>query len=138
MVEDIKTTVRTSFDVINKNDLAAFQKALAPKFHAAFTDVAKRAHTAFPDMKLTVDDVISEGDKVVTRWTMTGTHKGLARQSVLGEVKPTGKRVTVQGITIHQVQNGVIVDTWGVTGKLEALEQLGLMAEYTAALAHKR
>jgi predicted ester cyclase len=130
MSEENKTLVRKSFNAIDRQDLATFQKALAPKFHAVFSDVAKRAHAAFPDMKITVDDVISEGDKVVTRWTMTGTHKGLARHSRLGEVKPTGRAVKVQGITIHEIQNGVIVNTWGVTAKLEALEQLGLVGDF--------
>lgn len=130
MSEQNKALIRGSFDAVGKQDLAAFQKALAPKFHAVFTDVAKRAHMAFPDMRITVDDMISEGDKVVTRWTMTGTHKGQARQSRLGEVKPTGRPVKIEGITIHEIQNSVIVNTWGVTGKLEALEQLGLVGEF--------
>jgi len=136
MSEENKALIRRSFDAIGKQDLAGFQKALAPHFHNVFADVAKRAHAAFPDMRITVDDVISEGDKVVTRWTMTGTHKGQARHSRLGEVKPTGRPVKVQGITIHQIQNGVITNTWGVTGKLEALEQLGLVGEF-AKVAHQ-
>jgi predicted ester cyclase len=135
MALDIATTVRNTFDTINNKDLATFQKALDPKFQAVFSDAAQRARTAFPDMKLTVDDVITEGDKVVTRWTMTGTHKGTVSQFPLGEVKPTGKPVTVQGITIHQVQNGVIVNSWGVTGQLEALIQLGLVGDYATAVS---
>ena len=136
MSEEHKALVRKSIDAIGKQDLATFQKALAPKFHAVFTDVAKRAHAAFPDMKITVDDVISEGNKVVTRWTMTGTHKGQSRHSRLGEVKPTGRPVKVEGITIHQIENGVITNTWGVTGKLEALEQLGLVGEFAKVAQH--
>jgi len=136
-VSALKDTVRQSFDVISKNDMASFQKNLDPKFHAVYSDVASRAHAAFPDMKLSVDDVIAEGDKVVTRWTMTGTHKGVSRQSVLGEVKPTGKSVKVQGITIHQLANGVIVNSWGVTGKLEALQQLGLVGDYAKAVERR-
>src|SRR5579884_3666181 len=135
MPDDLKTVIRKSFDVINKNDMASFQKGLSPKFHAVFTDVAKRAHTAFPDMKLTVEDVISEGDKVVTRWTMTGTHKGHARHEKLGDVKPTGTPLKVNGITIHRIQNGVIIDSWGVTEELEALQQLGLVGDYAKAIA---
>ena len=132
-----KTMIRSSFDVINKNDLSALKKQLDPKFRDLFADVATRAHTAFPDMKIAVDDVISEGDKVVTRWTMTGTHKGKARHSRLGEVKPTGKKVKVTGITIHRIENGVIVESWGATNKLEALEQLGLVSDFAKVVGGK-
>jgi predicted ester cyclase len=131
---DLKTVVTNTFNVINTRNLTALKTSVAPKFQTVFADVATRAHAAFPNMKLTVDDVITEGDKVVTRWTMTGTHTGLARQSQMGEVKPTGKPVKVQGITIHQVENGVIVNTWGATGKLEALVQLGLLGAYAKAV----
>lgn len=132
-----QNTVRRSFDVINSNDIQSFQKVLDPKFQQVYSDVASRARAAFPDMKLTVDDVIAEGNKVVTRWTMTGTHNGVSRQSVLGEVQPTGKQVSIQGITIHQVENGVIVNSWGVTGKLEALQQLGLVGNYARAVGQQ-
>jgi predicted ester cyclase len=133
-VLDLKTVVSNTFNVINTRNLTALKTSVAPKFQTVFADVATRVQAAFPNMKLTVDDVITEGDKVVTRWTMTGTHTGLARQSQMGEVKPTGKPVTVQGITIHQIQNGVIVDSWGATGKLEALVQLGLVGAYAKAV----
>jgi predicted ester cyclase len=134
MAHDIKTVVSNAFHVLNQNDLKAFGKTLSPKFQAAFADAAARARAAFPDMQLTVNDVISEGNKVVTRWTMTGTHKGVAREPLLGEVKPTGKHVTVQGITISQIENGVIVETWGATSELGALVQLGLVGHYAKAV----
>jgi predicted ester cyclase len=136
MSEENKALIRKAFDVINKGDASGLKKHLDTKFHNVYEDVLKRAHTAFPDMRLVVDDVIAEGDKVVTRWTLVGTHKGEARQSRMGIVKPTGKHLTVHGITIHRISDNRIVESWGETGKLEALEQLGLLDEFTRKVAH--
>src|SRR5919112_6596409 len=61
---------------------------------------------AFPDLNATVEDVIAEGDKVVTRWTIRGTHQGEIEE--FGP--PTGKRAELQGISIHRVADGKIVE----------------------------
>jgi predicted ester cyclase len=132
-----KTLIRNSFDVINKKDHSALKKLLHPTLRDTFVDVATRAHAAFPDLKIVIDDVITEGDKTCTRWHFDGTHKGKARHSRLGDVKPTGKKVTVTGITIHRIENGVIVESWGATDKLEALEQLGLVSDFAKAVGGK-
>jgi predicted ester cyclase len=62
---------------------------------------------AFPDVQLTVDDQIAEGDKVVTRWHCEMTHLG-----TLGSLPATGKRVTITGITIDRFEGGKIVEAW--------------------------
>ncbi len=61
--------------------------------------------TAFPDMNPTVEDVLAEGDKVVTRWTMRGTHQG----GIEKFGPPTGRQIEVEGITIHRIEGGKIV-----------------------------
>lgn len=75
---------------------------------------------AFPDINLRLEDVICEGDFVVDRWTATGTHKG----SLFG-VAPTGKRVTVTGITINRIANGRIAESWINWDNLGLMQQLG-------------
>jgi len=74
---------------------------------------------AFPDRVLIADDMIAVEDKVITRWTWTGTHKG----QYLG-IEPTGKRVTVTGITISRIEDGKVVEEWEEVNRLGLLKQL--------------
>jgi steroid delta-isomerase-like uncharacterized protein len=85
---------------------------------------------AFPDLRMTVEDQIAEGDKVVTRWTAVGTHQG----EVMG-VPASGKTVTVTGIGIDRLENGVIVEVWGSWDTLGMLQQMGAIPEPQAAQA---
>ena len=78
--------------------------------------------SAFPDMKMTVEDIIATGDRVVTRWAATGTHQG-----VLMGVPPTGKHVTATGIGIDRVSGGRVVETWGEFDALGVMQQLGVV-----------
>jgi predicted ester cyclase len=66
--------------------------------------------------------LIAEGDKVVSRGSWTGPHTG-----PLGNIPPTGKKVTVSGIDIIRVANGKIVEHWEATDSLGLLTQLGLI-----------
>lgn len=77
---------------------------------------------AFPDLHLTVEDMIAEGDKVVVRNTVTGTHRG----EYLG-LPPTGKSVTYNEIFIFRFVNGRVVETWGVVDVLSQMKQLGMI-----------
>jgi hypothetical protein len=76
----------------------------------------------YPDIQLTVEDVIAEGDKVVARNTVTGTHQG----EFMG-VGPTGKSVTYNEIFIFRFANGRVVETWGVVDVLSQMKQLGVI-----------
>jgi steroid delta-isomerase-like uncharacterized protein len=78
--------------------------------------------TGFPDLKVTIEDIIAEGDKVVTRWTFRGTHKG-----ELGGIPPTGKQVTMTGITIDRIADGKTVESWWNSDGLGFLQQLGVI-----------
>src|SRR3712207_4724448 len=78
--------------------------------------------TAFPDMSTTVEDVIAEGEKVVTRVTIRGTHQGEVEEYG----PPTGKQVELEGITIHRFEDGKIVEEWNSYDNLSILQQLGL------------
>ena len=80
--------------------------------------------TAFPDMSATVEDVIAEGDKVVTRVTLRGTHQGEVEE--FGP--PTGRQVEIEGITIHRIEDGKIAEEWNSYDNLSMMQQLGLAA----------
>ena len=74
---------------------------------------------AFPDFKFTVLDLIAENDKVVACWNISGTHQGEYRG-----VAPTGKKISVDGITINQLANGKIMDSyvsWDLWGLMQQL-----------------
>jgi len=87
-----------------------------PKGSRQFVETTR---AAFPDLRFTIHDQIAEGDKVVTRWTMTGTHS----DALMG-IAPTGKRVTVTGISIARFQAGRLVETWNNWDRLTMLQQL--------------
>lgn len=78
---------------------------------------------AFADMRLTVEDQVAEGDKVVTRWRGQMTHAGH-----LAGAAPTGRRVTVTGITIDRFEDGKIVEAWRSMDTLGLLQGIGALA----------
>jgi steroid delta-isomerase-like uncharacterized protein len=81
--------------------------------------------TAFPDLKATVEDQLAEGDKVVTRWTLRGTHQGEIEE--FGP--PTGRQMELKGISISRIEGGKIVEEWEVYDNLSVMQQLGLVPE---------
>ena len=87
---------------------------------------AARYWSAFPDLRITIDDQIAEADKVVTRWTAHGTHTG----RLMG-VPPTGKSVIVTGIRVDRVFGGRIVESWAEFDQLGMLLQLGVASALT-------
>jgi steroid delta-isomerase-like uncharacterized protein len=85
-------------------------------------EVFGRLHRAFPDLRVTVEDAIAEGDKVVSRNSVTGTHQG----EYMG-IPPTGKSVTYNEIFIARFVDGRIAETWGVVDVLSQMRQLGMI-----------
>lgn len=83
--------------------------------------------SAYPDARVTVDQQLAEGDMVATRWTGRGTHEG----DLLG-VAPTGKRVTITGITFSRLKDGKIVEEFQNWDTFGMMQQLG--AVHAAAL----
>lgn len=76
---------------------------------------------AFPDLHVSIDDTIAEGDRVVIRWTARGTHQG----ELMG-VPPTGKQAVVTGINIFRVSDGCLQEEWVNWDTLGLLQQLGV------------
>ncbi len=89
-----------------------------------FKEGARMYKVAFPDGHAVIEDVLAEGDKVVTRWTYTGTHKG----EMMG-IPPTGKRVTFTGIIIDRIAGGKIAEHWVEFDMLGVLQQLGVVPQ---------
>jgi steroid delta-isomerase-like uncharacterized protein len=87
---------------------------------------------AFPDVRLTINDQIAEGDKVVTRWTATGTHKG----ELMG-IAPTGKHATTTGVNIERYEGGKVVEGWSNYDMLGLLQQLGVVPSLATAGASR-
>jgi steroid delta-isomerase-like uncharacterized protein len=77
---------------------------------------------AFPDGRTTVEDVIAEGDRVAYRWSFRGTHQG----ELMG-IPPTGKEVTITGITVDRISGGKIEEEWNNFDQLGVLRQLGVV-----------
>jgi predicted ester cyclase len=128
---NVATARRWTEEVYNGKDLTVLDDILDPSaIHhgAAFPDVAgveaiKEAlagtFDSFPDITLTVDDTIADGDLVVVRWSGTGTNDG----SWLG-TEPTGKLANFTGINIYRFSCGKIVESWSEMDALSVLSDL--------------
>ena len=81
---------------------------------------------AFPDLGMTVEDQVADGDKVATRWTARGTHEG----DIMG-IGATGRIAEVTGTTIQRIHEGKIVEGWTNWDVLGLLGQLGVAPEPT-------
>ncbi|MFQ5966557.1 MAG: ester cyclase [Acidimicrobiia bacterium] len=79
---------------------------------------------AFPDLSATIDDIIVEGDKVVTRVRFSGTHQGEFQG-----IPATGRKIDIQTIDILAYRDGKISEHWGVTDQLAMMQQLGVIEE---------
>jgi steroid delta-isomerase-like uncharacterized protein len=134
-IEQNKDIVRHYQDIYNKNELQRLHEVVAedlltPKIMPGVPqglEGAKAAHqimlAGFPDYQTTIDELIAEGDKVVARITMTGTHTG----SFMG-VPPTGRFISFTGIYIARVVNGKIVEHWGEEDGVSLLQQMGILS----------
>jgi steroid delta-isomerase-like uncharacterized protein len=101
-----------------------------PPWREGLTALVTTWRTAFLDMRETVKDLISEGDKVVGRFTMRGTHSG----EYMG-VPPTGRSVAMSGIDIVRVAGGKIAEFWYGEHLLELMQQVGAIQSFSADYA---
>jgi predicted ester cyclase len=85
-----------------------------------FKQTVTMYRSAFPDVRITVDDVIAADDRVVLRWHSEGTHRG-----ELEGLAPTGARGSVTGISIDRWENGKVVESWSEWDNLGLARQLG-------------
>jgi steroid delta-isomerase-like uncharacterized protein len=87
----------------------------------AYKREVARFVTGFPDLRFTVEDMVAESDKVAVLWTISGTHKGEFRG-----ISPTGRKVSVEGITINHIEDGKIMDSYISVDYLGLMQQLGV------------
>ncbi len=84
----------------------------------------------FPDLHSTIEDMVSENDKVVLRWRIEGTHTG----EFMG-IAPSNKKITLDITEIFRVANGQLVEAWDQFDRLSLMQQIGAipMPEETSA-----
>ena len=122
----------------NKHNLALLDEVLAdcvwyrPETGELKGEALKQflasVYTAFPDIRFTIQDQVAEGDKLVTRWSCTGTHKG----EFMG-LAPTGKQMTTSGMTSSRIVEGKYVEVRQEWDALGFLQQLGAVPQATEA-----
>jgi steroid delta-isomerase-like uncharacterized protein len=83
---------------------------------------------AFPDLRLTIEQQLAEGEYVATRWSARGTHQG----DLMG-IAPTGKQATVTGITVDRIVDGRFVESWTNWDTLGLMQQLGVIPALASA-----
>ncbi len=90
---------------------------------AAFKTFYSNMRGTLPDLHIAIEDMVAEGDKVVARFTVDGTHQGDA----LG-VPPTGRRVSISGMVMARIADGKIAHAWNCLDQLALLKQLGALS----------
>ncbi|MCK4993347.1 MAG: ester cyclase [Bacteroidales bacterium] len=119
-------------DFWNKHNIAAYDKYFTSDFvyHYAEGDMNGEQYkglcqayiTAFPDLHITTNDLIAEGDKITKIWTAQGTHKG----ELMG-IPATGKPILVKGIEVFRLADGKIAELWASMDNLGMMQQLGVI-----------
>jgi predicted ester cyclase len=135
MSQEYKTALQNLIgEGFNKKNLTAFDAyfspalidhALPPGLPAGFEGrkvFVSAFITAFPDIHIHIEDTVAEGNKLVTRWSAHGTHKG----DLMG-VPPTGKEVSITGTAIDRFENGQSVEHWEIIDQLGLMQQLGVI-----------
>ena len=121
MHSTIKSLAARYYEAWNKADLSIPDEIFAPDFRIhdpgspvkltmgpdGVKERITKYRTAFPDLPITVEDVVGSGDRVATRWTLRGTHLGTFKN-----LEATGGRIEVAGITIHRIARARIVEGW--------------------------
>jgi steroid delta-isomerase-like uncharacterized protein len=85
-------------------------------------EVVSMFHSAMPDLRVVIEDMIAEGDKVATRYSLEGTHEG-----ELFGAPSTGKRLSIKSITVERVSEGKIREHWRATDEMGMMRQLGIL-----------
>ena len=135
MSEQNKAIVRRLFDeMMDMGNMAVFDEIYAANliYHGTgelensdlegLKQLVTAIANAFPNFPGTLDDIIAEGDKVVYRWTFSGTHK-----AEFNGLPATGKHVEVRAISVNRVAGGKIVEEWENFDQLGMMQQLGVI-----------
>ena len=128
------TYEQTWIDGLNRGDVSVADKVFARNcvIHingspersldvAGFKQMIAGLLSAFPDLRLTIEDQIVTGDKVATRWVAEGTNS-----APFGNVPATGRRVRVDGLVLDHIADGIVVERWEQWDQAGMMQQLGL------------
>jgi steroid delta-isomerase-like uncharacterized protein len=138
-IDDNKAVVRRWFDEVVSHGNMSSLDAICAQCHPQFAVVrgvvepapqgipglkglVTSLRTAFPDLNAKVDEQIAEGDKVVSRVTMSGTHQG----EFMG-MPPTGRSFTIAGVSIWEVRGGQLISEWVNWDSMGMMKQLGVV-----------
>ena len=134
-VEENKANERRVVEeILNKGNLSAIPELITTDYiyHGAagmdvkgaegFKRTVMQIRAAFPDLHVTIEDMVGEQDKVVVRLTYRGTHEG----DLLG-IPPTGKKTAITEIKIIYWQDGKAVEAWGILDMYGLMQQLGAL-----------
>ena len=121
---DTELMSRTIDEVVHPDALIRTPLPIEATGPQALKEVFGRLHMAFPDLHVKVEDLIAEGDKVVSRNSVSGTHQG----EYMG-LQPTGKSIMYNEIFIFRFVSGRITETWGVVDVFSQMRQLGAIRE---------
>jgi steroid delta-isomerase-like uncharacterized protein len=135
--EENKAIMRRYFSVFEQGNIDLLDELLAPDYinHTPATPelptgpegvkgVVSMFRGGMPDLRVVIEDMIAEGDKVATRYTLEGTHEG-----ELFGVPPTAQRLSIKSFTVERVSEGRIRDHWRVSDNLDMMQQLGIVSE---------
>ena len=119
-------------EVFNEGRLDMLEQLLSPSYiyqdappgtppnADGIRQVVTNARTAFPDLKVTIEDMVGEGDKICARLTTRGTHKG-----VFFDIPPTGKTISMKGLTMIHIVDGRMAASWVLNDVMSLMNQLG-------------
>jgi predicted ester cyclase len=122
-VQENEAVVQRWIQLQNEGRLDLLEEVLTPVHAQQYREGNALFQRAFPGYQQTIEDMISDGDKVVSRMTMRGVHRG----EFLG-IAPTGKDVTFEVIAIDRLEEGKVTESWEIGDILGLLIQLGAIS----------
>jgi predicted ester cyclase len=135
MSEEYKTAARNFIEKgLNRKDMSALDEYFSPRLtdHALPPGLptglegrkmfASALLAAFPDLHVQLEDMVAEGEKLVTRYTVHGTHNG----ELMG-IPPTGRQVSIGGIAMDRFEDGQSVEHWEQFDQMGLMQQLGVI-----------
>jgi len=112
----------------NEQRLEVIDEFIAsPLLAGAMRGGIQGSHSATPDLHITIEDLLGEGDKVLARWTACGTHTGTMRPP-WESLPPSGRQVECTGMTLFQLRAGKVITLWQNWDLYEMLQQLGALS----------
>ena len=135
--EESKAIMHRFWEVWEQGDIDRLDELLAPDYvnHTlaapdlppgpeGVKEVVSMFRSGIPDLRVVIEDMIAEGDKVATRYALEGTHRG----DLFGAA-PTGRALSIKSMTVERLSGGKIVEHWRVTDELDMMRQLGAIGE---------